>query len=95
MATFRSLFQTLGSRPQPSSKALPAPQDKLEVPAAVDGAPNYRYEFKAASVGANPEGDRFQIMQFDVWRDKTRIGVMSVWHNRNGAFAHYLDLEGV
>lgn len=42
-------------------------------------------------VGANPEGDTFQIMSFGVYHGQKLLGVTQIWHNRNGAFAHFTD----
>lgn len=77
----------VGSPPQQSLKGLPA------LPANVEGPATFKYEFGGVSVGTNPEGDTFQVMHLPVSRDGKPLGVMHIWHNRNGAYAHFVDTQ--
>lgn len=84
MAMLRSLYRRLvaGLWLRLFLKALPA---------RVDQAPAYGFRMAEGVVGANPEGDTFQIMSFGVYHGQKLLGVTQIWHNRNGAFAHFTD----
>lgn len=75
--------------PLQSSKEPPESQAKVPEPA--QGEPDYRYEFDKAWVGTNPEGERYQVMRLAVIKVGKEVGYMTIWHNRHGAFAHFVD----
>lgn len=59
--------------------------------AAVQSNADYGYIFKDLTIQTNPAGDMYESVTFKVMHMKKEIGLMNIYHNRFGAFAHFTD----
>lgn len=74
------------SRPWQSSKVQPAiVVEAVKVLAKAD----YTYADPLAVVKTDRSGDTYLEWTFSVVASGSKIGTMTIWHNRFGAFAHF------